>query len=181
LQASQFFSGSQKRDHGIEKRDSKEKKMTVPATLKLIGSIKNDMAMGLYGNEMIPQIEEAIRNAASTYVSFPKSKRTIEAFKHCDSLVQDSRNQGKDVEITCKKGCAACCYQEVAVTAGEAKEALVAAKKNGIAIDWDRAENQSKWGFELDNPALNLKMPIAQRKCVFLSDENTCGIYESRP
>ena len=47
-------------------------------------------------------------------------------------------------EVTCKKGCAHCCYLHVDVTVHEAQVILERCKDEGISIDWFRVKRQSK-------------------------------------
>jgi Fe-S-cluster containining protein len=95
-----------------------------------------------------------------------------------DKLVIEirQRDPGNAAKVACKKGCAHCCYTEVGITRDEALLLHHAAQEAGIKIDAERlraqaAHEDKKW------PELDYK----QRGCVFLSADNTCGVYEHRP
>lgn len=77
----------------------------------------------------------------------------------------------------CTMGCSACCHTQVSVTADEAS--LIAKKiDEGLEIDRNRlhiqmhAENKSQEFY---------KIPFENRKCIFLSSEGGCRVYEDRP
>lgn len=69
---------------------------------------------------------------------------------------------------SCKKGCSACCYTEVAINIEEAKLLL-----DEYDIDWEHIRRQLMVD---DHYKLNYK----DRKCVFLKN-NECSVYENRP
>lgn len=68
--------------------------------------------------------------------------------------------------ISCKKGCAHCCYIRVDVSKAEALTILQYCRENGIAIDWDKVQRKAQ----------ETKAP-----CPFLGSENECTIYAARP
>lgn len=93
-------------------------------------------------------------------------------------LVEQEIEQGADIEISCKKGCSACCHMEVEVTSYEAK-ILAKIVGDGHVIDKARLQKQSERSLQ-DN---QWKQGIRNldSKCVFLNNEGACSIYESRP
>jgi Fe-S-cluster containining protein len=79
-------------------------------------------------------------------------------------------------EITCRKGCAACCHLHVDVFPHEAELLLWVAKGLGVEIDWARLERQAP----KDDDSWH-ELPKQDQRCVFLGDDNTCRVYEHRP
>ena len=79
-------------------------------------------------------------------------------------------------KISCKKGCFFCCRTNVVVTDDEAALLLAYAKDEGITIDWDLVERQSKH----DHKSWK-DQPLADQRCPFLSDKGECKVYEFRP
>lgn len=78
-------------------------------------------------------------------------------------------------KISCKKGCSFCCNIRVIGFQIEADYILEYCKTNNIPIDVEKLKRQSV-----------IKDDIAyymspDRRCVFLSDEGLCNIYEVRP
>jgi Fe-S-cluster containining protein len=78
--------------------------------------------------------------------------------------------------VSCKRGCGACCSLFVNITREEAQLLLLVMERDGIQIGWRRLQRQAQW---------NLKQwgeqPLAERRCAFLSEGNECRIYEHRP
>lgn len=70
----------------------------------------------------------------------------------------------------CKSGCAACCHNEVIISADEAAQ---------IAAKIGRTINITPY----TSKAMTIKRlaEVKNTRCTFLSDENTCSIYEFRP
>jgi Fe-S-cluster containining protein len=96
------------------------------------------------------------------------------------ALYQRSQEKFYDIEehwrkqITCKKGCAHCCKIRAVSTPIEAELAVDYATKNNIPIDTARLEKQKDMDVEE-------YMFSPHRTCVFLQEDNTCGIYPVRP
>lgn len=107
------------------------------------------------------------------------SKRALEVFKEVDLRVAPVINDPaiKD-KISCKKGCSACCHTLVGITSDEAH--LYARKiSNGeVKIDIELLGLQANI---VENPHAWYYLPFKQRRCVFLSLEGTCQIYDDRP
>lgn len=82
----------------------------------------------------------------------------------------------KSQAVTCREGCAHCCKLNVDIDQNEGFLLLEAAKEKGIEIDWARVKRQAshtgtRWHDQ----------PIIDRTCVFLGEDNRCGVYEFRP
>jgi Fe-S-cluster containining protein len=81
-------------------------------------------------------------------------------------------------EVKCRKGCAHCCYQTVDITMDEADLLASAVQSGELKIDMKKLEQQSKESADADE---FLKLPLQERKCIFLGDRNECTAYEFRP
>jgi Fe-S-cluster containining protein len=79
--------------------------------------------------------------------------------------------------ISCKKGCSACCHTQVSATQDEAI-LLADLIKKGHKIDWTRFHKQKQVG---NSHADWYKLSHADRGCIFLDSEKGCSIYEHRP
>jgi Fe-S-cluster containining protein len=77
----------------------------------------------------------------------------------------------------CKQGCTACCHTQVSVTEDEAY-LLATRVKAGTSIDLDRLKIQMQ---ARDSSELFFNLSYEQRKCVFLSEEGSCQVYDDRP
>lgn len=101
-------------------------------------------------------------------------KEVIEAI---DLKVEEEKGTC-DRPISCEKGCGNCCHILVTATNPEAKAALSFAKEKGLDIDFNRLQRQAILGADEES---YVHMNIQDRRCVFLQDNNECGIYEKRP
>ncbi len=79
-------------------------------------------------------------------------------------------------DVTCSKGCAACCHMHVDVYPQEAELLLMLAKHDGIEIDEERLARQAT-----KNDSTWRELAPEDRRCVFLADDRTCSVYEHRP
>ncbi len=93
--------------------------------------------------------------------------------EHVDRMRTTSKHGS---EITCQKGCAACCHLHVDMFPHEAELLIWATKASGVEIDWARLERQAP----KDDDSWR-DLPMADRRCVFLGDDNECRVYEHRP
>lgn len=86
--------------------------------------------------------------------------------------------EGADIEVSCFKGCSACCHMEVEITSYEA-EVLKHLVEDGMSIDRARLQQQSQRS--LQDPAWREGMRNETNKCVFLNHQGECRVYENRP
>lgn len=86
--------------------------------------------------------------------------------------------EGADIEVSCFKGCSACCHMEVEVTSYEA-DVLKHLVEDGMSIDRSRLQQQSQRS--LQDPAWREGLRNDINKCVFLNHQGECRIYENRP
>ncbi len=79
-------------------------------------------------------------------------------------------------EVKCGKGCGACCHQNVDVFPQEAILLRAIAEHYDIEIDEARLARQAP-----KNPGTWRELSRDDRRCVFLSDDDACRVYEHRP
>lgn len=121
-------------------------------------------ALNHYENEYHKALKED--NAESVARNFQQ---------HVDNLIRES-TVPEGEKISCKKGCSSCCMLHVDIMEEEAELILTHCKEKNIDIDWERLQEQQHYGSETF-----LSLPAETRKCVFLSEEGTCKIYDIRP
>lgn len=93
--------------------------------------------------------------------------------EHIDRMMATDPNAPN---ITCRRGCGHCCHLQVSIDPHEATLLVLYAAEQGIEIDRERlqrqvAHNATTWRY----------MPRADQRCVFLSPDNECRVYEHRP
>lgn len=98
--------------------------------------------------------------------------------KKLQELVDAEITQESEIEVSCQKGCSACCHMEVEITSYEA-EILKTLVQDGHSIDRDRLQKQSERN--LQDPSWKEGIRNAVNRCVFLNNEGACSIYENRP
>lgn len=123
----------------------------------------------------LEQLDSELKNASALLNETPAGP---ERARLLHSFVETEIESGSNIEVSCKKGCSACCHMEVEVTTYEA-EILKQVVRDGYAIDRSRLQAQSQR--QLQDPAWREGMRNAQNPCVFLDGEGSCGIYEHRP
>lgn len=79
-------------------------------------------------------------------------------------------------KIKCQQGCAACCHLNIGIFPQEAALLHMIARAGGIEIDTARLERQAA----KDDDSWHELAP-EDRRCVFLSDDRECRVYEHRP
>jgi Fe-S-cluster containining protein len=99
-------------------------------------------------------------------------------------------------EFACEKGCAACCTQNVTMTAVEGEFLLQHVREHEL----DKWFADSLWNSDVENtnqPILTHNAfarnclqgietntdppPLQQKPCLFLAEDNSCKVYEARP
>lgn len=77
----------------------------------------------------------------------------------------------------CKAGCSGCCHTQVSLTEDEAH--LLALRVNdGLKIDYSALQIQMQAGNSSEE---FYKLSYEERRCLFLSAEDTCRAYNDRP
>lgn len=79
-------------------------------------------------------------------------------------------------QVTCSKGCAACCHLHVDVFPQEAVLLRQFTQWMGITIDEARLARQAS-----KNSNTWRELAPEDRACVFLGEDRTCRVYEHRP
>lgn len=135
--------------------------------------------MKAYDEEWKKKAVETTNNAKELAVAFatmPLKERVAKARELVDEAVEGQLKPGFP-DITCKKGCAFCCYQRVTGSRAEAQEILEYCKENGIQFSRARIKKQARAG-SLEEW---LKLPYETKRCAFLGENNECKIYPIRP
>jgi Fe-S-cluster containining protein len=95
-----------------------------------------------------------------------------------DEINQETLWKEGEQHPSCRKGCAHCCYIQVACTEWEAITVLDYMDHIGMSFeesDIQKLENQASAKSDREY------MVHPDRRCVFLGQDNTCQIYEARP
>lgn len=96
---------------------------------------------------------------------------------HFGTMVEmkyDELAKSGDYQLACKSGCAHCCYQNVDITEHEAELLVGAIVEDHVKFDKDLLMVQSQ------SIPIN-ELPHESRRCIFLTKENKCGVYQYRP
>ena len=106
---------------------------------------------------------------------FKKLKKLQYRAKFIHELVDEHNKEIFDHPLVkelspCKIGCVGCCYTQVSVTKAEA-ELLVSKITDGMDVNLQRLILQASVG---NNSQSYSKIPYADRRCIFLSEENSC-------
>ncbi|MCP4912250.1 MAG: YkgJ family cysteine cluster protein [Oligoflexia bacterium] len=80
--------------------------------------------------------------------------------------------------ISCKKGCSACCHSQVTVTRSEADLLAHVLENKKIEIDFEKLEKQAN---AQNSSSSFYRLSFEARGCVMLDDQGNCQIYEDRP
>lgn len=129
-------------------------------------------------NSMTPEFIEAVQARIVPYEKYfdrsANKKSALRAlYVETDELFTDIPEDIRK-EIKCTKGCAHCCHIRAVATDLEAEVAIDYAKDNGVSIDVDRLKQQ-------EDLTTDEYIFSPHKRCVFLQQDNTCGIYPVRP
>jgi Fe-S-cluster containining protein len=92
----------------------------------------------------------------------------LKSFKESDA------ENGK--KITCRKSCSHCCYIHASAGDSEVKDLVASIKSGEVKISENLLNFQSTL-YQSQYEAT----PIEKRRCIFLQEDNSCGVYERRP
>lgn len=137
--------------------------------------------------ELTPKMKEKVGEVLSHHIgqyeklkkNYPDEPESIAYNMHniVDELLQKKRESIKDHKVSCSKGCFFCCFQQVDITDDEAKLLLMYANEKKLDIDYDLLRRQR----EAESEGKRQDLPIKDKKCVFLQDNGSCGVYDHRP
>ncbi|MBC7465003.1 MAG: YkgJ family cysteine cluster protein [Bdellovibrio sp.] len=100
-----------------------------------------------------------------------------ERARRLQQLIELETDQHAHIKSSCHKGCSACCHLEVEITTDEAALLSEAVDSGYIIDDFRlanlamREKNDTKWK----------RGAINDNRCVFLSNEGACSVYDYRP
>jgi len=123
----------------------------------------------------LASLSEELTAASQVLMAEPAGS---ERARKLQELVDEEISLGSEIEVSCKKGCSACCHLEVEITTYEA-EILRGRISSGFKVDQARLQQQEARA--LQDPAWREGMKNLDNRCVFLNGEGACGIYEDRP
>lgn len=123
-----------------------------------------------------------LRFTQAVLTTLHKMLRPIERAKFIHEMIDHEmselyRNEAVQRFTACQKGCSACCHTQVSVTSDEA-DLLATRVMEGAAINWAHLHKQKSAGDQFHE---FMKISFQDRGCVFLKDDQTCGVYEDRP
>jgi uncharacterized protein len=99
-----------------------------------------------------------------------------ELIRAANEVIAEEVEEGKSMyQISCKKGCSACCHINVDIGPAEAKILLDYSRSKEINIDIAKLVEQSKI---TDDRAW---LDSEHSACVFLGEDGVCKVYEVRP
>jgi len=111
-------------------------------------------------NELLTALLQQAQKVDKYLGGVPKgASRAKITHKLMDEAIEFDKNLGPEMalRLSCRKGCGACCYQNVKIDEDEAELLAQVVQEEDIELDWDKAG------------------------CVFLGEDNSCRVYENRP
>jgi Fe-S-cluster containining protein len=126
------------------------------------------------------QQPEAIQFFDEKLIGYEKQLKSMDSdYAHGVALSKIQRVVDAAGPISCKAGCSACCHQKVDLGAFEAQLIEKFLQDKPMALDQERLRKQTE---ALKGEAGTYeRLPFEDRRCVFLSAEQTCSIYSVRP
>lgn len=104
------------------------------------------------------------------------AERAEAVHQNVDQAIERALKEPLGQTVTCRKGCAFCCYIFVSSTDDEAALIAKTVREKKIPIDMERLERQAQYT-ESDWPTMSQEM----RRCPMLGPDNMCQVYEQRP
>jgi len=111
-------------------------------------------------NELLTALLQQAQEVAKYLGGVPKgASRAKVTHKLMDEAIAFDKNLEPEaaLRISCRKGCGACCYQNVEIDEDEADLLVQMVQEDSMGLDWNKTG------------------------CVFLGKDNNCRVYENRP
>ena len=102
----------------------------------------------------------------------------IKRGRRVHELLEAEIQKASHIPTSCKMGCGSCCHYEVEVTADDAEILAAVVLEGRIKIDRSRL---ARLALREKQDQSWKKGVVPENRCVFLSDGNSCGIYNDRP
>jgi Fe-S-cluster containining protein len=146
------------------------------ATPQLRSAIDRQQALLAAGEfaEMLTTLRRLFEKYLAKLQEFPAGAERAAALHQ---LMDRELKAAVDLPVQCHRGCSGCCHYEVEITRDEAV-VLRDLVLGGFPIDHDRLERQAARARK--SPEW-LRFGHPDNRCVFLTQEGACGIYEDRP
>lgn len=126
-------------------------------------------------------IQDGLAFYKEQFSKMPEGK--VRAFS-VNAFIEENLNDDKAKrparweEVKCRRGCSHCCHNVVVATEDEADLLAFAMIEGQIEIDRDLLKRQSEFAGTDHEWFLQ---PKSENRCVFLSEDNSCRVYEYRP
>jgi len=119
-------------------------------------------------------LKEMSEHYRQEWARIKDKKMALRAFYKAIDDSNTKFNERGEPAVTCKKGCSFCCNIKVESTQPEIDLIVDYMKEKNIKVSQSQLEGQVP--LTVENHFMS-----PYRKCVFLSDEGTCKVYDVRP
>jgi Fe-S-cluster containining protein len=123
--------------------------------------------------EEVVQFKTLVGADIKTLLALPKRDRLPRTVKELDRRIAAA---SEGAAVSCRQGCAHCCYLYVDITWAEARTLVAAARAGDVTIDQTLLQIQSNYTTQTW-----MDLPFALRRCVFLTPDHACAVYVHRP
>lgn len=142
---------------------------TLKAALDRMSLKKCEMAFALF-DHWVSECERIDKEADPLSLAYSFHEKLDEQMQHLLATSPHAK------DVTCRKGCAACCHVYVGIFPHEARLLREHAGEIGVEIDEGRLARQAQ-----KTEGTWLELSPEDRRCVFLGDDDACRVYEHRP
>lgn len=122
-----------------------------------------------------PIVEQFEKQYEFSLAAFPKAGHTM-AYQTALLFIKHTEENTSE-PISCRAGCGFCCHQPVFTSHTEFETIREHLATEGRKIKRDVLMNQK----ENTHDGVYKTIPVNERRCVFLGDNQSCTIYEVRP
>lgn len=128
-------------------------------------------------DECLAEVAHYVREFTAVAKDADSPSIAYSIHEHVDKGIANMMQHDPNAKnITCKRGCSHCCRIHVSIDQHEA-ELLATLVRDGVEINRGQLNRQR----ERDSPSEWQRLSPADRRCVFLSAEGECRVYEHRP